>query len=56
MSNWKGVNCSFRHMHPIDFMTYERIFELYEDLIDSVEAILGAPSVRAPGHIEDKVH
>jgi hypothetical protein len=53
---WRGTTYRLRHMQPIDFVTHDLTFQLYADLIDSLEDILAAPAVIAPAFIEDRVH
>jgi hypothetical protein len=53
---WKGVTYKFSHMGTIDFVTHDFVFGLYNDLIDSIEEILGSAKVREPAFIEDRVH
>lgn len=52
--NWKGVTYSFRHLQPVEFLTYDLIFELYNDLCDSLDEVLKHPTVASPSFMEDK--
>ncbi len=52
---WKGATYVFRHMMPVDFMTYDMILQLYDDLIDSLEAMLAHPMVASNAFIEDRL-
>lgn len=54
--SWAGVDYDFVHMHPIEFMDYDRMFPLYDGLIDSIEELLKAPPVESPAFIERKIH
>jgi hypothetical protein len=50
---YKGKQYDFVHRHRIDFVTWDLIVELYEDVADALVQIVEAPELAAVGFIED---
>jgi hypothetical protein len=51
----RGAVYKFKHLQPVDFMTYEFILQLYGDLIDSIEEILAHPVVATPAVMQGRL-
>ncbi len=50
---WKELDYKFKHLQPVDFMTYDFTLALYGDLLDSIEAIMAHPLVTTPSVMQD---
>jgi len=53
--HWKGVDYEFRHLRPVEFITYELILQLYDDLMDSIEEILAHKLVAVADIFPDRL-